>query len=173
MTTRGRLIFPVRVELARIDVEATRADSGFDDVLGQPRLAAAPGLPAKGNPRGEIATKYFLPVRVLGQIENGLARLTTYQQGMVQTGNQPKLKLQIVYHYAELEQAGLVSADGHVKMRSGDRLLAAYKLDGVQICTFEDAYATRVDDTSFGLSAQNRNLCVMTYESRAKGNAAP
>lgn len=173
MTTRGRLIFPVRVELARIDVESTRADDGFDDTLGQPKLAPSIGLPPKGNLRGEVATRYFAPVRVLGQVENGLAKLTTYQQGMVQTGNQPKFKVQVVYHYEELEQAGLVSADGHVKMRSGDRLTKILRVDGTLICNIEDAYATRVDDTSFGLSAQQRNLCIVTYESRAKGAAAP
>lgn len=173
MTTRGRLIFPVVCEVARIDVETTRTASGFDDVLGQPRRASTSGLPEKGTPRGDLATAYFLPVRLLGQIENGLAKLTTYQQGMAQTGNQPKFKVQVVYHYDQLEQGGLVASDGHVKMRSGDRLLAAYTLAGTKICDFEDAYATRIDDTSFGLSAQTRNLCIVTYESRVKGTASP
>jgi hypothetical protein len=170
---RGRLLRPMLLELLRIDVEATRTADGFDDVLGSPLITpAADPLdpPPLGAPRGEPATLYHPAVRVRGQVENGLRGLSTNAMLIVQTGNQPKFKIQVVYHYEDLELAGLIAADGHVRFRQGDRLIKIRDAATEDlVCNVEDAYATVIDDTSFGLGAASRNLCIVTYESRARG----
>ena len=172
-TGRGRLIRPMLLEIARIDVEGTRAAGGYDDVRGQPRVAVpAPGVPARGVPRAE-ATVYFSAVRVPAQVENGLRGLAFNLQQMVQTGNQPKFKINCVFHFEDLEAAGLIDVEGHPRMRTGDRLLKIRdNATHDAVVTIEDGYATKIDDTSFGLGAAMRNLLVVTYESRAKGMAA-
>jgi len=170
---RGRVLRPVLLEIERVDVTATRAAGGYLDELAQPRVTPASSplsAPPKGAPRGTDATVYMLPVRVRAQVEVGLRGLAVNGLGMVQTGNQPKFKIDTVLHFEELEAAGLIDSEGHPAFRTGDRLTKIlHAVTGELIETVENGYATRVDSTSFGLGAAARNLCIITFESRAKG----
>jgi hypothetical protein len=173
---RGRLLRPALLEIERVDVTATRAASGYDDQLAQPRVTPASNplaVPSKGAPRGEPATVYMLPVRVRAQVEVGLRGLAINGLSMVQTGNQPKFKIDTVMHFEELEDAGLIDAQGHPSFRTGDRLTKIlHAITGELIEETPDAYAVAIDSKSFGLGGADRNLLVITFESRAKGAAS-
>lgn len=172
--TRGSLIWPMAVEIARIDTVTTRAASGYDDKLAEPKILDVadedPGIPPMGAPRGARATQYLPPIILEAQIEdfNSNALIAAL------TGKNSDVKLACVFHYADLEADGLVDADGHPQLRVGDRLLRILDPDTYdQIVVIPDPpglYATAVDDQSFGLSSLERNLLHVTFQRRDRSS---
>jgi len=172
---RGRSLRPMLLEIERVDVTATRSADGYNDELAQPRVVPAIAdplaAPPKGAPRGADATAYMLPVRVLAQVEVGIRGLAVNMLGMVHTGNQPKFKIDASIHFGDLEAEGLIDAEGHPAFRTGDRLTKIlHAVTGELVETVENGYISRIDSTSFGLGAAQRNLCIITFESRTKGD---
>src|SRR5688572_482404 len=108
---RGRIIFPFLAELHRLDTQAMAADpdaagpltSGFDPDFHEPVVLDT----------GVDFRRELPPVRVRCQVEP-----LVYEE-LLQTaaGNAPRSKLVLVFHYRDLERAGLVdttTGDAHV-----------------------------------------------------------
>src|SRR5882672_8400287 len=120
---RGRLMQAFAAELAQLDTAATAADpdgpgplrSGYDADFQETVL-----VPNSAGP-GRDARREKPLIRVPCQIEvqsfGELAELAT--------GNSPRSRLVLVFHFADLEQLGLVDpTTGDTLLRVGDRLVA-------------------------------------------------
>lgn len=168
---RGRLIHAFAAEIAQLDTAATAADpdgpgprtSGYDADFQETVLVPS------GAPRGHDARREKPPIRVPCQIEvqsfDALAELTT--------GNSPRSRIVLVFHFADLEQLGLVNpVTGDALLRVGDRLVAVHDLrtgELVQaIRTPPGLYLTE-PQLQFGLGGQ-RNLLVASFGERALGS---
>lgn len=88
------------------------------------------------------------------------------------SGNVPRTKLSLCFHFRDLEAAGLVQATtGLALIRPGDRLAGLYDLLGnlVQaVPTPPGLYVTEAHPASFGLGI-HRNLLLVTFEPRDQG----
>ena len=147
---RGRLIFALLAELHRVDPEGTPYDPDFDEPIG-------PG-------RGELP-----PVRVRCQVEPRLLE----EVQMRLAGNAPRSRLQLVFHFRDLEVLGLVEpSTGEAAIRPGDRLGALYDLGGRLVQTIRTPpglYVTEARPIGFGLGRMpRRNLLLVTFEARAQ-----
>jgi hypothetical protein len=181
MSYRGRLIWPMFIEVERIDTDATRTTdpdaggsltSGYDDVFEEPVLVPAAevaGAPPTGSPRGTVTTVYQTAIRLEAQIEvddfNVLRQFAS--------GDTPGFELRCVMHYAELERLGLIGLDGSTLLRKGDRLRRIISQDATTVL-FEvpyppGLYLMHPQDRSFGLSGGTRNLFVAHFQDRAEG----
>lgn len=181
MGYRGRLVWPMFIEIEQVDTDATRTTdpdaggsltSGYDDVFEEPVLVPAAqvsGAPPTGSPRGTIATRYSTAIRLEAQIEvddwNVLRQFAN--------GDTPGFELRCVLHYEELERLGLVGPDGSTTIRKGDRLRRIIATDATTVL-FEvpyppGLYITHPQDRSFGLSGGTRNLYVAHFQDRAEG----
>ena len=146
--TRGRLIFALLAELHRVDPQGTSYDPDFDEPVG-------PG-------RGELP-----PVRVRCQVEP--RSLEEVQMRLA--GNAPRSRLQLVFHFRDLEALGLVeTSTGEAAIRPGDRLGALYDVSGTLVQTIRTPpglYVTEARPIGFGLGRRpQRNLLGVTFESR-------
>lgn len=167
---RGRLINPMLVEVALLDTDATAADpdgpgplpSGYDPDFHEPVR-----LPDGSSARKETSVK--LPAQV--EIDT-LERLNETGAGNVPAGS-----MRCIFHFQDLEDAGLVDATtGEAKIRIDSRLVAIYHLtDGTliqKIRTPPGLYCIEAAPQSFGLSGGERNLLVCTFSPRDQGLAA-
>jgi len=167
---RGRLLQVFAAELARLDTAATAADpdgpgpltSGYDADFQETVLVPS------GGPRGRDARREKPLIRVPCQIEvqsfGELAELTT--------GNSPRSHLVLVFHFADLEQLGLVDpTTGDALLRVGDRLVAIRErrtgalIQAVR--TPPGLYLTE-PQPQFGLGGR-RTLLLATFGERALG----
>lgn len=155
---RGRLLFPMAVDLARLDTDTTATAGNYDDVF----RTLKPG-----------ATRSELPtVRLPAQIEMG--RWQGQQQ--LQAGNAPDTRLTCVFHFRDLEAADLVDlATGDALIRVNDRLIAIYDRTGAPALTASvpagGLFATEVQPGGIGLGGR-RNLLVVTFDKRPQGLTA-
>jgi hypothetical protein len=168
---RGRLINPFAAELARLDTAATAVDpdgpgpltSGYDPDFQETVL-----LPSAGR-RSRDARREKPSIRVPCQVE-----VQTFDQlTELATGNSPRSRLVLVFHFGDLEQLGLVDlTTGDALLRAGDRLVAVRDLrTGVLvqvIRTPPGLYLTEAQPQSFGLGGR-RNLLLATFGERALG----
>ncbi len=168
--SRGRLIFPKLVELARYDPAATRATGGFDRLMRETRVTN------KNDGSARVTAREETLVRVRAQIET-----STYQslaQGPL--GNAPGGTMRVVCYGADLEAAELV--DPETKrgiLKPLDRLAAIYELDGttliLQLPTLEEKgywQATQVQPCGFGFGFGGPNLWELTFEGKLQGVAS-
>ncbi len=168
---RGRLIWPQMAELFPLDTEATAADpdgmgsatSGYHDIYREPILV--PDTAGASVRRIEGA-----PIYLQCQVE-----VPKYDAGQaLPQGVEPSAELRLVFHFAELEAAGLVHGDdGAAKVPIGTRLGGFYHLRTgalIQAVT-ASMFATRTEPRSFGLSGLTRNLLVVTFADRTRGEA--
>lgn len=170
--SRGSLIFPMAIEIARIDVASTRDNGGYDDRRAEPRIISPDDeIPPIGSVRGVKATRYLDPVIVEAQVEDH----DTNALIAALTGKNTAIRFGVVIHYAELEAEGLVDALGRPRFRIGDKLTRILDPDTHEpIVVIPDppgVYATEVNDQSFGLSSRERNLLYINFERRSRGEA--
>lgn len=152
---RGRLIFPMVVEIARLDTDATRLAGRYDATFRTMK---------PGTERVEMA-----PVRLLAQVEMGAWQA----QNQTQAGNIPDSRLTLVFHYEELESKGLVDTNGAALIRVNDRLLGIYSRDGARLEEYlpkekGGLYAVEVQPAGIGLGGR-RNLLVVAFADRPLG----
>ena len=170
--TRGRLIFPFLAELCRLDTStmATADPDGtgplsscYDPDFKEPVLIDRndDGIP-------EPLRYEFPPLLVPCQVEpDAFAALR-----MVGAGNAPRAKLDLVFHFRDLERLSLVdSTTGDALIRPSDRLSALYQLDGAlvqSVRTPPGLYVTEALPMGFGLhrAKPSRNLLVVTFQDR-------
>ena len=167
---RGRLLQVFLAELAQLDPTATAADpdgsgaltSGYDPDFQETVL-----LPTSRGP-GQDARREKAPVRVPCQIEvQAFGELAE-----VATGNSPRSRLVLVFHFAELERLGLVDPiTGDARLRVGDRLVAIRDRrtgELVQAIRTPPGLYLIEPLPQFGLGGR-RNLLLATFGERALG----
>lgn len=165
---RGKLINPFKVLLARYDTTATAANTsggqqsgGFDPDFREP---------TRNPTTGKSARSEYAPVLLPCQVEVG-----TYDAQQMQSGgDDPDGRIVLVYHFRDLEGAGLVAANGVALLRPNDRLVSIHRYDDeTLIQSFEPAdapdggyFCTEAQPQSFGLRGGARNLLLCTYVNR-------
>lgn len=163
---RGRLINPFGIEICRLDVAATTTSPGFDSVWREPVLIST----ADG--KGTSGRKEMTAIQVPGQFAIGSDFLALQ---MAANGNLAKTDFKVIFHFADLEDLGLVeSATGLALIRVGDRMSAVYSDDGltlVQAIPNPPGVFVTEAEPRFGLG-KSRNLLVVTFASRDQGQAA-
>lgn len=165
---RGRLIFPFLAELYRLDPGAMAGQPpGYDDDFKEPAL-----LDSDGDGVGNAFRRERPPVRLPCQVETE----TIEAMRMMPSGNAPQSRLELVFHFGDLERQGLVDmASGEALLRPGDRLGGLFDTDGELVWavrTPPGLYVTEARPTGFGLSRRRprRNLLVVSFSERS---AAP
>lgn len=169
---RGRLINPFLAKVARYDSVSTAADpdaggelaGGFDPDFREPYI-----LPSTG----KSTRKEYAPQLIPCQVEVG-----TYEaQQMANTGNDPDGRMILVFHFAILEELGLVDpVSGEALLRPNDRLVSIHRADDeslIQTVNAPDGYfCVESQPQSFGLAGGERNLLLCTYARREKAQGA-
>ena len=167
---RGRLLHPRAAELAQLDVAATAADpdgagplvSGYDPDFQETVMLPTPSGPGRDARREK--PPILIPCQVEVQVFEALTELAT--------GNSPRSRLVLVFHFSDLERLGLVDLEtGEALLRVGDRLVAIRELrTGVLIQAVRTPPGLYLIEAQpeFGLGAR-RNLLMTTFAERALG----
>jgi len=167
---RGRLIFPFLIELAQLDTAGTSADpdgagpmtSGFDADFRE--TAILPTSDGIGRSARVERTLFKLP----GQFYNTDSFLRLQ---MLATGAAGSTGFTVLFHFRDLEAAGLVeTTTGLSKIKVGDRLNAIYTMAGDLVQTIKNPPGAFVTEAQpiFGLG-RSRNLLAVTFRSRDPG----
>ncbi len=171
---RGRLIFPMIIELAQLDTDATAADPdgagpltrGYDDEFREPVLV--PPSDTGSSSRGAMRRVETL-VRVSAQLEDDAYEMLS----MLATGRSPQGQLKAVIHFEELERRGMVGADGLPTIHINDRLAAVYQASGTLIQTIANPpglFCVESQPRLGGLGG-TRNLLLLSFEARQQSVA--
>lgn len=170
---RGRLIFPMLIELGLLDTDSTAAidpdgdgpkTSGYDDDFREPVIVAP--VEEDSSERGTIA-RIDRVVELYAQVEDANADVLN----MAASGNNPRSMIGLVFHFKDLEDAGAVQAGtGKPIIKApGARLLAIRNpRTGDVIERFDSApgfYAIEARSMGFGMGA-DRNLLLVIFEER-------
>lgn len=170
---RGRLIFPYRVVVARVDPVAIEAAGpggadGFDDVWRTPILEAS----------GETSApvrRELDPITFEAQVEPGIfADLRRLMAGFA-----PEGELVITAFMSDFEDAGLIEPDGSPSLRPGDRVVRFEDRDGETVLSIADPpglYIENANPESWGLTGAHRaNLVIIRLTDRPQAglSAAP
>lgn len=172
--SRGRLIRPFLVTIARLDTAATEADpdgagaleSGYDDEFREPVMV--PPSDPESSARGTM-NRVETTVQLRAQIEDE----DFEDLRMLATGNSPDSLVRCVFHFKELEAEGLVGDDGVPLLNVNDRLAAIHDKWGNLVMTIPEnpgLYCTQSQPRAYGLG-HKRNLLLMTFEERARSVA--
>lgn len=160
MGYRGRLIWPFRATIRRLDTTATAANAGptpggYDHDFKEPRKRAD----------GSLNTAYKPEIVLQAQVETegdvfdalSLRRL----------GDNRDSQVVLVFHFQELEDMGLVEG-GVAQLAKGDRLMAVHTQSREEIDDYSSLHlvATQLQPRSYGLSGGKRNLLLVTYRRR-------
>jgi len=169
---RGRLIFPFLAELHRLDTLATAAadpggpgphTGGYDLDFKESVL-----VDLDDDGVGERVREEHPPVRVPCQVEPEVFD----QLRAFGSGNSPRSRVELVFHFRDLERLHLVDpATGDALVRPGDRLGAIYdvKEELIQaVRTPPGLYVTEARPIGFGLnrSRPHRNLLLVSFDDR-------
>ena len=167
---RGRLIFPFLAEIHRLDtramaegVPALGLGPAYDDDFKEPVL-----VDGDGDGVGEPFRRELPPVRVPCQVEPEAFESLR----MTSSGNAPRSRLELVFHFRDLERLGLVdAASGEALVRPSDRLGALYDLEGDHVQTVRTPpglYVTEARPIGFGLARRRprRNLLLVAFADR-------
>jgi len=177
---RGRLIFSFLAELFRLDTHAMATvdpdgagplETGYD-----PDFKELVVVDQDDDGIGERRRAEHEPVRVPCQVDTEVFE----ELRMFPSGNAPRSRIDLIFHFKDLERLGLVdAASGDALVRPGDRLAALYDKAGAlvqSVRTPPGLYVTEARPTGFGLNMARprRNLLLVAFEDRqpAAGRAA-
>lgn len=164
--SRGRLIFPKRVVIARYDPAATEDAGGFDRSL---RELLVSNHNAAGQPR--VTPRREVPVDLRAQIETDTFQ--RLQMGVL--GNAGASRLVCVFFAPELEDKGFLDEETRAPLlKPTDRLAAILELNGKLIHKIEDPpglYAVEVKPCGFGFGSGGYNLVEVSFEARPRGTS--
>jgi len=166
---RGRLIWPMLIELGQLDTDATAADPdgagsltrGYDDDFHEP--VVVPPADVDSSTRGTL-WRVETMVSFYAQLEDNTYELLQ----MLATGRSPMGQLKVVVHFTELERRGLIAADGMPTIHVNDRLAAVYQANGTliqQIANPPGLFCVEVQPRLGGLGG-TRNLLLLSFEAR-------
>lgn len=155
--SRGTLIFPFLARIKPIDTEATDDASQYDHDFKEPTAAGV----VYGDP-------YDLPMQFETE-RNEFEKLV-----QLSNGQSPRGKVHTIHHFRDLEDRGMIDAEGHPTIRKGDQLVALYDLDGNLVLSLNrvPVYVDEVQPRSFGLIPLKVNILQVTYATRDKGALA-
>jgi hypothetical protein len=161
---------PFLAELAQLDPVATASDpdgpgaltSGYDPDFQETVLLPTSCVP------GQDARREKPPIQVPCQVEvQAFGELAE-----IVTGNSPRSRLVLVFHFADLERLGLVDPiTGDAGLRIGDRLVAIRDRrtgELVQAVRTPPGLYLTEPQPQFGLGGR-RNLLIATFGERALG----
>lgn len=160
-----RLISPMIAVIGRLDTTTMAApvagfDSGYDRVFREPRR-----LPAAG--QVGTSTRTEIEVRVRCQVE------TEHQNRLqaAQAGDSPTSEFTLVMRSRELEDEGLLDANGDPILKKQDRLIRIETRDGDVEQTFPDppglyVHEVRKDSHGMSLIAPRAQLVIVTFRAR-------
>lgn len=156
MPYRGRLIWRTVVEVRPIETLTTEATGGYDHRFREPKTDAA----------GEEQTKFGQTYKLPCQFQTERTPNTLMDQEPA--GNDPDTTVYTLFHYQDIEDAGMLDDKGRPTIRLNDRLVALWTADGELIRNYEEdaLYATEVKDRSHGLSGLRRNLLRVRWEAK-------
>ena len=171
--TRGRLIFPFLAKLHRLDTAAMGATdvdgagpltSGYDPDFKEPV-----GVDITGDGIGERVRLELPALRVPCQVEPKAFE----EVRMFAAGNSPRSRIELVFHFSDLERLGLVAEDGEALIRPSDRLSGLYDRTGAliqEIHTPPGLYVTETRPLGFGLNRRRaaRNLLLIVLGDRQR-----
>ena len=171
---RGRLIFPFLAELAQLDTVAMTRDpdgdgpqtSGYDLDFKEPVIVQESAEDLVGQPLREETCR-----RVRCQIEDKV------MEGIRQVlgGTSPDSAITLVFHFKDLEDAGMVDDDGRATIRVNDRLAQILDCDENVIETIRNPpglFVVSASSAGFGIGRQ-RNLLVVDFAERELGVQSP
>jgi hypothetical protein len=158
MAFRGRLIWPFEAEISRLDTASIDTDDGYDEDFDEPKTMSD----------GTDTLVYFTAVQVPCQVETERGRWQELQP-MV-SGQNPNTEIKLVFHFQDLEDLGLVDANGRALIKKGDRLDAMYDPFGVEIDDYGSVplYCIEATPRSAGLTGGSRNLLLCTFQERQR-----
>lgn len=140
---RGRIICPFVAELAQLDTELTTTDPLFREVRSTIDLAGK-----------RTKTRAEKPAKCRCQVETGTFEL----QSMTTAGNAPASALTLVFHFQDLEEAGLVDAEtNRAKIGVNDRLVKILNAEDEKVaCDFArvPVYITEATPSGFGFGGR-------------------
>jgi len=158
---RGRLIFPVWVEIAQLDTKATRDAGAYDDVLRETILDETTDGVGSESRREKAAV--LLPCQV--EERDYFERLEMYF-----AGNAPGTILHLTFHLADLERLGKLDNEATHGVRPGlkvnDRIVAfkdRYGQDMYAIPNPPGLFVREVRPTGF---LETQNLAVVIIGER-------
>jgi len=168
---RGRLIFEFVADLYRLDTAATAADpdgvgplaAGYDPDFGE-----SVRLDPDGDGVGEPVRREHAPVRIPCQVDTKIFD----ELRAAGTGNAPRSRVDLVFHFRDLERLGLVDATtDDALVRPGDRLAGIYDRAGALVQAVQTPpglYVTEARPVGFGLgmARPRRNLLLVAFEDR-------
>ncbi len=152
---RGRLIFKFLAEIYRLDTStsATNYDDDFKESVKTDTQC--------------IRNKHP-PIRIPCQVEDKLFE----EMQLLASGHVPRTRVDLVFHFRDLERLELIDDAGQARIRIGDRLSAIYDVTGSLVQQMRSPlYVTEARPIGFGLDLLNpsRNLLLVTFEPRASG----
>lgn len=165
MGYRGRLIWPFKATIERIDTSSTSANALASQPAGYDRIFREPVKTDTTDSR-----VYFPADLISCQVRTELG---PYEKAVQMPGGRElDFDVRLALHYSELEMMGLVNADGTSKFQAGDKLTAIYKRDGVTLkrdFSSSPLFCVHVPDRSWGLSGLDRNLLMLYFKDRREG----
>lgn len=162
--SRGRLIRPMKATFAQLDTVAIEAATNFDDDFGEVKKVDTDADGIGETQRLEKAELVVLNVQVESSIQE--------QERQKGTGDDPKSVMTLVAHMKELEELGLVAADGRIALAVNDRLVKIEDQFGIVVHTADRVplFVTQVKRIDGWLGFKS-NLAMITVNERIKGIA--
>lgn len=169
---RGRLIYRFK---ARLHIHDTQTQANADVAPGVPGFDSDFREPATVDLDGDGVAERIRPelpaVLVDCQVEPDKLDILN----MRPSGNDPQSMVELVFHFRDLEAAGLVdTVDGIARLRPGTRLseLLTTSLESIQLMappTGLFAVEARPIGWGLGLRGSRRNLLLVRFGSRSEG----
>lgn len=161
--TRGRLIYPFIAEIAALNTLATSFNGapladGYDFDFKEPVKKAD----------GTTSRVYDASFRIECQVETESAGDTFDKLGMRNLGDDGDTEIKLCFHFQDLEDMGLVDANGRGQINKGAKLVAIFDSDGEEVDNYAERslFVVEAQPRSYGLSSLKRNLLVVTFRYR-------
>jgi hypothetical protein len=158
---RGRLIWPFKAVLAPLDLTATEASA--DHIFGDT------------GERVELPEEQWITVQAQVETGGSGANMEGGRQRIRPNGDDPVVEMRLVLHFEELEDLGLVDANGKSLIPPRHRLARILTIDDELVREYPGPNAADAlfcvegqtgEDASFGLSGGRRNLLLLSYSTR-------
>lgn len=166
----GRLLFPLRAQIARLDTVGTFDAGGFDPHMKQPHVSYI--NPGTAIQQRQVSTQYMDPILVHAQIERGRWMPLAMGSG----GDVPDGQLILIVHAREMSKLGLIDpANGECRLKKNDKLLGLFEKRKtpplIPTQTIDDVpgmFVEEVEARGEGLAGK-RNLFKLTFVGRRQG----
>lgn len=162
---RGRLIQRFAATIRRLDTALTEASPGYDSVFRE-----TVKVDTDGDGLGEPSHVYHADETITVQMDP----TTTDSLRAHALGQDPERDVLMLAHFRELEELGLVGADGMALLREGTRLVRVEDLRGGTVYEPRDTVEGGLELTAatpvgwgLNMAQPSRNLLELRFERRA------